>query len=282
MSAGRTAGVGIALLLVAVASAARADTIRAVDGDITITPLIHSSFQIEHAGTVIQVDPWSAGDLSAAKPADLILVTDDVPHHLDVAAIARLRRPGARVIMPASGKTKLLDGTVLANGETTTAAGVTIEAMPAYDIKPGEPSHPKGRANGYLITVAGRRILVAGVTECVAEIRALKDIDVAFVPVNLPLERMAPATAAECVAAFRPHIVYPYHYDQAYAARAANPRAAESPADAAKAREQVEAFKDALAPDRDIEVRIGAWYPPRRAATPAASLAPPPSPASAP
>src|SRR5215204_4620807 len=127
--------------------AAGGDRVPAAGGDIEITPILHSSVQIEHAGTVIQVDPWSLGDLSHAKPADLILITDDVGHHLDLKAIQQLRKPGAPVIITANGKAKLADGMVLANGAKTTAAGVPIEAIAAYDIKPGEPSHPKGEAN---------------------------------------------------------------------------------------------------------------------------------------
>jgi len=226
--------------------------------------LIHSSIQVEHGATVIQIDPWSAGDLSSAKPADLILITDDPVHHLDVTAIQRLRKPGAPVIVPAIGKPKVPDGTVLANGAVTTAAGVRVEAIPAYDLTPGEPYHPRGKSNGYLITVASKHLLVAGIGECVPELRALKNIDVAFVPVNLPAGRMAPAAAAECVKAIAPTIVYPYHYDQAYAARATNPRAANAgDADSIKARAAVDEFVRALAGEKTIEVRVGPWYPPR-------------------
>src|ERR687895_502940 len=188
-------------------------------GDIEITPIIHSSVQLEHAGRVIHVDPWSVGDYSRARPADLILVTDDVGHHLDVKAIQKLRKPGAPVIIAANGKSRVPDGIVLANGESTETAGVRVEAIPAYDIKPGEPYHPKGEANGYIITIGGRRIYLAGVTECVPEIRALKDIDIAFFPMNVPLERMEPAAAIECLRAFRPKVVYPYHYDQDWVTR---------------------------------------------------------------
>src|ERR671915_2646934 len=102
-------------------------------GDIEITPIIHSSVQLEHAGKVIHVDPWSVGDYSRAKPADLILVTDDVGHHLDVKAIQKLRKPGAPVIIPASGKKRIPDGIVLPNGQTTSSAGVTVESIAAYD-----------------------------------------------------------------------------------------------------------------------------------------------------
>src|SRR5688500_13541350 len=170
-----------------------ADRFPASGGDIEITPLIHSSVQIEHAGKVIQVDPWSAGDLSRAKPADLILISDDVGHHLDVKAIEKLRKPGAPVVITANGKKRLPDGIVLANGESTTAAGVRVKSIAAYDIQPGAPEHPKGEANGYLVTLGGKRIYLAGVTECVPELKALKDIDIAFMPMNIPVERMMPA-----------------------------------------------------------------------------------------
>ena len=138
-----------------------------------------------------------------------------------------------------------------------------FEAIPAYDIKPGEPSHPKGKSNGYVITLGGKRIYIAGVTECVPEVRALKNIEVAFIPVNIPLERMTPAAAAECVKAIAPKIVYPYHYDQVLAAKLVNPRAnAEGPAGGLTVAESVQAFKDALR-GSSIEVRDGNWYPAR-------------------
>ena len=121
-----------------------ADTFPAAGGDIEITTFIHSSIQIEHAGKVIQVDPWSQADLSRAKPADLILVTDDVGHHLDMTAIARLRKPGAPVVIPGVGRKQIPDGVVMENGDTQQVAGVRIEAIAAYDITPGEPYHPKG------------------------------------------------------------------------------------------------------------------------------------------
>src|SRR5688572_9811308 len=171
-------------------AAAAADRFPAAGGDIEITPLVHASVQLEHAGKVIQIDPWSVGDLSRAKPADLILITDDVGHHLDVKAIAKLRKPGAPVVIAANGKPQVPDGIVLANGQSTTAAGVRVESIAAYDIKPGAPEHPKGQASGYIVTLGGKRIYFAGVTECVPEVKALKNIDVAFMPMNIPVERM--------------------------------------------------------------------------------------------
>src|SRR5688500_19946673 len=100
-------------------------------GDIEITPIIHSSVQIEHAGKVIQIDPWSVGDLSKAKPADLILITDDVGHHLDVKAIQQLRKPGAPVVIAANGRKRVPDGIVLANGDARDVAGFRVAAVAA-------------------------------------------------------------------------------------------------------------------------------------------------------
>lgn len=253
---------GVLATVVAFGSAlGAADRVAATNGDIEITPLLHSSVQIEHAGRVVQIDPWSLGDLSRAKPADLILVTDDVGHHLDVKAIAQLRKPAAPVIIAANGKTKVPDGIVLGNGQTKTIAGFQVQAVAAYDIKQGEPSHPKGEANGYVITVGGKRLYFAGVTECVPEVRQLRNIDVAFMPLNIPLERMTPADAAACVKAIAPKIVYVYHYDQVLAARLANPRAtSEPPAGGLTVAQSVQAFKEALRGSA-IEFRDADWYP---------------------
>ena len=165
------------------------------------------------------------------------------------------------MIIPAAGKAKLPDGIIMANGESASHGGVTVEAIPAYDIIQGEPSHPKGKSNGYVITIGGKRIYIAGVTECVPEVRALKNIDVAFVPLNVPLGRMTPAAAAACVVLIAPKIVYAYHSDQILAARLANPRAtSEGPADGLTVAQSLQAFKDALR-GQPIEVRDGHWYP---------------------
>jgi L-ascorbate metabolism protein UlaG (beta-lactamase superfamily) len=239
-----------------------ADSYPAAGGDIEITPIVHSSVQIEHAGKVIQIDPWSVGDLSRAKRADLILITDDVGHHLDVKAIQQLRKPGAPVVIAANGKSRVPDGIVLANGESTTAAGIRVESIAAYDIKPGPPEHPKGEANGYVVTLGGKRIYFAGVTECVPEVKSLKNIDVAFMPMNIPVERMMPAAAAECTKVLKPKVVYLYHYDQDYASRAVNPDARPQglPGGMSVA-QSLEAFRDAMKGEA-TEVRMAQWYPP--------------------
>jgi L-ascorbate metabolism protein UlaG (beta-lactamase superfamily) len=252
----RFARVFVAAMLLNVALSA--DRIPAAGGDIEITALIHSSVQVEHVGKVIQIDPWSLGDLSRAKLADLILVTDDVGHHLDVKAIQRLRKSGAPVVIAANGKSKVPDGIVLANGETKTVAGVVVEAVGAYDLTPGEPYHPKGEANGYVITLGGKRLYFAGVTQCVPEIRALKAIEVAFFPLNLPLARMEPAAAAECIAAFKPRIVYPYHYDQDYVTRLTRGDASTPASDRG-----LHELKAALQ-GQAVELRLADWYPRRQ------------------
>jgi L-ascorbate metabolism protein UlaG (beta-lactamase superfamily) len=254
--------IAVAILLIVVPAAA-ADKFPATGGDIEITPIIHSSVQIEHAGKVIQVDPWSGGDLSRAKPADLILITDDVGHHLDVKAIEKLRKPGTPVIITANGQKRLPDGIVLANGESTTVAGTRVESIAAYDIKPGAPEHPKGEANGYVITLGGRRIYLAGVTECVPEVKALKNIDVAFMPMNIPVERMMPADAAACTKLLKPKVVYLYHYDQDYAARVTNPNAKpQGVPGGITVAQSLQAFREALKGE-SIEFRQAEWYPAR-------------------
>ena len=246
----------VALLAVAVSAPVLAvsDTFPAAGGDITITTFIHSSVQLEHAGTVIQVDPWSLADLSRAKPADLILVTDDVGHHLDVKAIARLRKPGAPVVIAPNGKTQVPDGIVMDNGDTKDVAGVRIEAISAYDLTPGEPYHPKGEANGYVITLGGQRVYVVGVTECVPEVRAVKNVAIAFFPLNLPLARMEAAAAIECLRALGPKVVYPYHYDQEWV------RAVAKGARPTPTTRGLQEVTTALSRN-GIEVRLADWYP---------------------
>ena len=223
--------------------------------DITITTFTHSDIQLEHQGKVIHIDPWSISDLSRAKPADLILITDDVNHHLDPKAIARVRKPGAPVVIAANGRAQVPDGIVLANGDTREIAGVRIEATPAYDIKPGEPYHPKGEANGYIVTLGGKRIYVAGVTECVPEVRGARNIDVAFFAMNVPLERMEPSAAIDCLSAIKPKVVYPYHYDQEWVRPV--PAGGKRPQPTTRGLKEL---ADALGRQK-IDVRLANWYP---------------------
>jgi L-ascorbate metabolism protein UlaG (beta-lactamase superfamily) len=239
-----------------------ADSIPGVNGTIEITPLIHSSVQLEYRGRVIQIDPWDRAGLVGAKTADLILITDNPGHHLDVGAIAKLRKPTTPLIMAANGAGQIDDGIVISNGEIVRVAGVTVEAVAAYDIIQGAPSHPKGDANGYVVSFGGKKFFFAGVTECVDEVKALQGINVAFLPLNVPLARMTPAATAECARALNPDVVYPYHYDQDYARRALTPDYAGSELPGGLS---VEQSLERLIEELDgsgIDVRLGEFYPP--------------------
>jgi len=254
---------GVLLLAtIATPGLAQTDTVAGEAGDIEITPLIHSSVQLVYQGRVIQVDPWDRLGLPGALPADLILITDDVGHHLDVGAVEKLRKPWTPVVIAANGQSRIPHGRVLANGERTSVAGFNIEAVAAYDIIPGEPSHPKGEANGYVVELGGRRLYFAGVTECVDEVKSLVDIDVAFLPMNVPLGRMTPAAVADCARQIRPDVIYPYHYDQDYARRALNPdyQGAGLPGGLTVA-DTLRVLQEELA-GSGIEVRVGNFYPP--------------------
>src|SRR5262249_40220555 len=183
-------------------------------GTLKITPIQHASFTIEAGGKVIQVDP-AMGDYAGATKADIVLITDIHGDHLDAGKIAQVKKAGTMVIIPAAASKDVPDGVVMKNGETKTVGAFTFEAVPMYNLKrgpsPGQLFHDKGRGNGYVVTYGGLRIYISGDTENIAEMRALKNIDVAFVCMNLPYT-MTPEEAAEGVKAFHPKVVYPYHY----------------------------------------------------------------------
>ena len=168
--------------------------------------------------SALPVRPEQMARFRRLKPPTLILITDIHNDHLDPRAIAALETSATRLIVPPAASTRLLDvhgAETMSNGDTKSISGVTIEAVPMYNVRPDPESgalfHTKGRGNGYVVTVGGKRIYVAGDTSCTPEMRALKDIDVAFLPMNLPFT-MPPSEAAECAKAFKPKIVYPYHY----------------------------------------------------------------------
>jgi L-ascorbate metabolism protein UlaG (beta-lactamase superfamily) len=217
-TSGRGSAALFAVLLMAAdpVSAQTPGIVAAAGGDIVITPIINSSVRIEHAGRVIYIDPWSAADLSKSKPADLILITDDPIHHFDPKAIGQLRKPGAPVVVTAKVHAHFPNGSVLANGQSGVFAGISVQAIAGYDLTPGEPYHPKGEANGYVITLGGKRVFFSAVSECVPEIQALRNIEVAFLPMNSPVDRMRPIPVVECAKTFRPRFIYLHHYDTAF------------------------------------------------------------------
>src|SRR5438045_413543 len=193
----------------------------AAGGEIVITALGHASVQIEQGGKVIIVDPVAnQTNLSLAKAADLILVTDIHSDHLDPDTIAKLRKPGAPVVIPPDVKAKVPDGTVMRNREILAGdlapAGIPVIAVPAYNIQrgpaPGEVYHPRERGQGYLLTIGGKLVYVAGDTECVpAMAQWVRNVDVAFVPMKLQYT-ISPSEAAQCVKGFKPKIAIPYHF----------------------------------------------------------------------
>jgi L-ascorbate metabolism protein UlaG (beta-lactamase superfamily) len=208
---------GVALILSAAAIVAQAasDKIPATGGDIIITAISHASVRIEFGGNVIQVDPVGAANYAQAPAGDLVLVTHVHGDHLDPAIIAKVRKAGAPVVASTDAAPEIEGAILMANGDTRTVAGVPIEAVAAYNPvregAPGRTFHPKGAGNGYVLTLGGKRLYVSGDTGCTPEMKALKNIDAAFISMNLPYT-MSPLEAAECARAFKPRILYPYHY----------------------------------------------------------------------
>lgn len=194
------------------------DVIKGEKGDIKLTFIGHSSLIIEHSGKVIHIDPWSKlADYSLLPKADLLMLTHEHQDHLDAVAIDLLKKPDTSVVYTEFISQQRDDGKVFKNGDSGEIDGVQIEAVPAYNIvhkrENGELYHPKGRGNGYIFTIDGKRIYVAGDTENVPELKELKNIDVAFLPMNLPYT-MTPEMVADLAIAIKPKILYPYHFSE--------------------------------------------------------------------
>lgn len=203
------------LLNITPALALETDVIKTSGGDLTITFIGHGTLMFKYGDKIIHVDPWTKlNDYSGLPKADLILVTHEHQDHLDPAAIEKLKTDKTIIILNGAAAEKLKYGTVLANGQTTTALGFKIEAVPAYNLvhkrDNGQPYHPKGVGNGYIITFGDQLVYVAGDTENTPEMKALKGIAVAFLPMNLPFT-MTPEMVADAAAGFKPKILYPYH-----------------------------------------------------------------------
>jgi L-ascorbate metabolism protein UlaG (beta-lactamase superfamily) len=207
------------LLLLALAASSlgaeeppRTDTIPLPGGSLKIHFLGHATLMLDYNGWIIHVDPVGAeADYAELPPADLILVTHEHGDHLDPAAVARITRPGTAIVANPAAADRLRGAVALRNGESHTVGSVKIEALPAYNTSRGRDRfHPKGRDNGYLLTIAGKRIYIAGDTEDTPEMKALKNIDLAFLPMNQPYT-MTPEQVARAVRAFKPRVLYPYH-----------------------------------------------------------------------
>ncbi|HLA69329.1 MAG TPA: MBL fold metallo-hydrolase [Bacteroidota bacterium] len=209
---------------------------------VIFTPISHASFVIQAPAGMICVDP--VGDAKAygiTVPA-IILITDIHGDHLSPETVASLKKGNTSVIGPKAVVDKLGYGTIMNNGEKATFGKVTIEAIPMYNLTAERMKfHEKGRGNGYVVTVDGKRIYISGDTEDIPEMRGLKTIDYAFVCMNLPYT-MTPEQAASAVLEFKPKVVFPYHY-----------RGTGGFSD-------VEAFKKLVSANKSIEVRMLKWY----------------------
>lgn len=192
------------------------DIIKTSQGDLKITFIGHGTLLFEFSGKVIHIDPVTReADYTKLPKADLILVTHEHGDHLDMKAIEILLKETTDLVLTEKCFEKAKSGIVMKNGETQTLQGLKIEAVPAYNIvhmrNEGVPFHPKGEGNGYILTFGDKRVYIAGDTENTPEMKALTNIYVAFLPMNLPYT-MTPEMVADAAKAFLPKILYPYHY----------------------------------------------------------------------
>jgi len=217
---------------------------------LTIQPIVHASLVLSTKKLTIYVDPsGGAASYTGLASPDLILITDIHGDHFDPATIAAVATGKTVLIVPKAVADKMPDSIkvkmeILNNGETKPFAGISVSAIPMYNIPESPTSmHTKGRGNGYVLLIGGKNIYISGDTQGIPEMRALKNIDVAFVCMNLPYTMDVPE-AADAVLAFKPRIVYPYHY-----------RGKGGFSD-------VNAFKSKVEADnKNIEVRLRNWYP---------------------
>lgn len=227
----------IGLLLVAGAAlCATPEEFSTSSGTLQLTPIQHASLMIKAGGKVMYIDP-AQGSYEGLPQADYILITDIHGDHMAPALVAKLKKADTVILAPKAVAAQVPGCTVISNGETQSLGSFKIEAIAMYNLKPGGP-HEKGRGNGYVLTYGGKRFYFSGDTEGTPEMKALKNIDVAFVCMNLPYT-MTPEAAAEAVRAFHPAIVYPYHYSK---------------------EENAQAFAKAME-GSGVDVRLRNWYP---------------------
>jgi L-ascorbate metabolism protein UlaG (beta-lactamase superfamily) len=233
---------GLLFVLVPIAQAAAGPQVFPTSaGQVKITPLNHASTLIEAAGKIIYLDPAKPVKFGELPKADLILITDIHGDHMDPDSIKVISKADTEILAAPAVVQTVTSAKPIGNGETKSWQGWTIEAIPAYNLQrgpaPGKLFHDKGRGNGYVLNYGGKRFYFSGDTEGIPEMRALKNIDVAFVCMNLPYT-MPPEEAADAVKAFHPKVVIPYHYRGS----------------------DLAVFKKAL-DGTAIEVRLLEWYP---------------------
>ena len=194
------------------------DTIKTSNGDLIIRPVQHGSFAMQWDSKIIYVDPYGGEEFYNELPVpDVIIITDIHGDHMSKTTLEILDVSKASFIVPkaveeqldAKFKTNLK---ILNNGESVKIGEIDVLAIPMYNLPEAEDSrHTKGRGNGYVLTMGGKKVYISGDTEDIPEMRALKDIDIAFVCMNQPFT-MDVEQAANAVLEFKPSIVYPYHY----------------------------------------------------------------------
>jgi L-ascorbate metabolism protein UlaG (beta-lactamase superfamily) len=199
----------------------QADIIRTSAGDLRVMPIHHGSILLEFGGKTIYVDPWSQGDFTGLPAADLVLITHTHADHLDRAMIDKLKKPQTIIAAPPAVIDTLncapTCGLVeeVGDSDKKTVLGVRIEGVPMYNIvngpAPGKPFHHRGVGSGYVLNFGDTRVYISGDSECTPDVKKLKNISVAFLAMNPP-RTSSPAEMAVCAKAFRPKIVYPYHY----------------------------------------------------------------------
>jgi L-ascorbate metabolism protein UlaG (beta-lactamase superfamily) len=192
------------------------DVIPTSTGYLKITFLGHASLRMTFGGKEIYIDPFSRlADYSKLPKADLILITHEHGDHLDPNAVAAVRTAKTVMVLTAACAQQITGGIIMKNGDKQTVEGISVEAVPAYNLvhkrENGQPFHPQGQGNGYILTFGDKRVYIAGDTENIPEMKSLRNIDCAFLPMNIPYT-MTPEMVADGAKAFRPRILYPYHY----------------------------------------------------------------------
>ncbi len=184
-------------------------------GDLVITFLGHGSLMLAWNGKVIHADPYGqVADYAVLPKADLVLITHEHYDHLDVQAVESLRTRQTEIVMTELCESSIDDGIIMRNGDVSVIQGISIEAVPAYNLlhtrDSGDPFHPCGQGNGYILTLGNLRLYIAGDSENTPEMMRVRDIDIAFLPMNLPYT-MTPEMVADAARAIRPKVLYPYH-----------------------------------------------------------------------
>ena len=210
------------LLLVVIhranAQPTRPDTIATPKGNVIVQPVFHGALVLQWNGKSIYVDPYNGADAySTLKKPDLVLITDIHGDHMDIKTLQALDLKNATLVVPQAVAVKLPaqwkeKTVILNNGNTTQQSGISIRAIPMYNLPDDSTSrHSKGRGNGYIVTLGDKQFYISGDTEDIPEMRGLKNIDVAFICMNVPYT-MTEEQAAGAVLDFKPKIVYPFHY----------------------------------------------------------------------